>query len=222
MIRIQLVNNFIRKHCKRLSGLVLVLFFIAAQWITPAYSATEKKEKSGDFIRGSIAWANNCARCHNFRNAAELRDDQWKVAVSHMRVRAGLTGQQARDILRFLQESNSKFIPAEPIWSQSTAAETESIALDLEKGKSIFETTCFACHGKDGRGTIPGVPDFTRKNSSLDKTDAILIKNIWEGYQSPGSPLAMPPKGGNPSLTQEDIRKLLVYIRREFGAGAKK
>ncbi len=222
MIRIRLTDNFIRKHCIRLSRFVLVLFFIATQWITPAYSATKEKEKSGDFIRGSIAWANTCARCHNFRNAAELRDDQWKVAVSHMRVRAGLTGQQARDILRFLQESNSKVIPAEIFRSQSTAAETESIALDLKKGESIFKTTCIACHGKDGRGIISGVPDFTRKNSSLNKTDAILTRHIWEGYHSPGSPMAMPPKGGNPSLTQEDIRKLLVYIRREFGASAKK
>ena len=73
-----------------------------------------------------------------------------------------------------------------------------------------------------GRGTIPGVPDFTRKNSSLNKADAILIKHIWEGYHSPGSPMAMPPKGGNPSLTQEDIRKLLVYMRREFSTSAKK
>jgi mono/diheme cytochrome c family protein len=56
--------------------------------------------------RGARAWAEQCARCHNMRDARELRDDQWRPVVMHMRVRAGLTGQQARDILRFLQESN--------------------------------------------------------------------------------------------------------------------
>ena len=56
--------------------------------------------------RGAQAWANNCARCHNMRDPKELRDDQWRAAVGHMRVRAGLTGQEARDILAFLQGSN--------------------------------------------------------------------------------------------------------------------
>ena len=68
------------------------------------FSKSSKTE--GDFIKGALAWANNCTRCHNPRDARELRDDQWVVVVSHMRVRAGLTGQEARDILKFLQESN--------------------------------------------------------------------------------------------------------------------
>ncbi len=56
--------------------------------------------------RGAKAWAQNCARCHEMRNPRELRDDQWKPVVTHMRIRAGLTGAQARDILEFLQGSN--------------------------------------------------------------------------------------------------------------------
>lgn len=58
------------------------------------------------FARGAQTWANNCARCHNMRDPKELRDDQWRAAVAHMRVRAGLTGQEARDVLLFLQGSN--------------------------------------------------------------------------------------------------------------------
>jgi len=45
-------------------------------------------------------------RCHNARDPQEFRDDLWKPIVTHMRVRAGLTGQEARDILAFLQASN--------------------------------------------------------------------------------------------------------------------
>ena len=56
--------------------------------------------------RGVTAWQNNCARCHNMRQPTEFRDDLWKPIVFHMRVRAGLTGQEARDILAFLQASN--------------------------------------------------------------------------------------------------------------------
>ena len=56
--------------------------------------------------RGAQTWANNCARCHNMRDPKELRDDQWRATVSHMRVRGNLTGKEARDVLVFLQGSN--------------------------------------------------------------------------------------------------------------------
>ncbi len=58
------------------------------------------------FARGARTWADNCARCHNMRDPKELRDDQWRPVISHMRVRGGLTGEEARDVLAFLQGSN--------------------------------------------------------------------------------------------------------------------
>lgn len=69
-------------------------------------SAEEKKLDPAAFARGAKAWADNCGRCHNMRDPKELRDDQWKPVVTHMRIRAGLTGQEASDILLFLQGSN--------------------------------------------------------------------------------------------------------------------
>ena len=67
---------------------------------------TDEPVPSGDFNRGVKAWSENCARCHNMRDPKEFRDDQWRMIVMHMRVRGGLTGQDARDILTFLQGSN--------------------------------------------------------------------------------------------------------------------
>lgn len=61
---------------------------------------------STQFARGAQTWADNCSRCHNMRDPKELRDDQWRATVAHMRVRGGLTGQEARDVLAFLQGSN--------------------------------------------------------------------------------------------------------------------
>jgi len=68
----------------------------------------EQTPPPGDFIRGVSLWANTCARCHNMRDAQELSDKKWEVVVTHMRMRAGLTGQDSRDILAFLQQSNNK------------------------------------------------------------------------------------------------------------------
>jgi cytochrome c5 len=90
-------------------------------------------------------------------------------------------------------------------------------AVDLRKGKAVFETTCFACHGTDGSGVIPGTPNFSSKKGPLHISDAELMKNVWEGFKSPGSPLAMPPKGGNPNLTKDELWQVIQYIRKTFG-----
>lgn len=58
------------------------------------------------FASGAKMWADTCARCHNMRDPKSLRDDQWRVAIAHMRVRAGLTAKEAEDVLVFLQQSN--------------------------------------------------------------------------------------------------------------------
>jgi len=80
--------------------------FLAQGTAAAQDAPTSTTQDPMQFARGAQAWANNCARCHNMRDPKELRDDQWRAAIGHMRVRAGLTGQEARDILAFLQGSN--------------------------------------------------------------------------------------------------------------------
>lgn len=66
----------------------------------------QENGEEGNFARGAKAWQENCSRCHRVRDPAELRDDQWVPNVYHMRIRGGLTGQETRDIIKFLQQSN--------------------------------------------------------------------------------------------------------------------
>lgn len=162
----------------------------------------------GDFQKGAKTWAENCGRCHNIRAANELRDDQWITTTFHMRVRAGLTGGETRDVLTFLQGSNSTLkIPS---------TTTSKASISTLSGKDVYGQTCIACHGVNGAGSFPGVPNFTNKDGPLAKSDDELVKNIMGGFQSPGSPMAMPAKGGNPNLTQKDIQKTLSYMRKQF------
>jgi len=164
----------------------------------------------GDAAKGAKAWADNCIRCHNIREGKELRDDQWITTMFHMRVRAGLTGQDTRDILSFLQASNS----ASSNFVRPTSLKT-SAASSLT-GKAIYTQTCIACHGADGKGSVPGAPNFTDKSGRLSKTDEHLMNSLTNGMQSDGSPMAMPAKGGNSALTQGDLKNVLAYLRKTF------
>jgi len=78
----------------------------AGVWVAPRGVAAEDKPDPAAIARGAKSWAENCARCHNPRDPKDLRDDQWKIVMTHMRIRAGLTGDEAYDILKFLQTSN--------------------------------------------------------------------------------------------------------------------
>lgn len=92
--------NFVRKHLTTLSLAALLGAGI------PQALAQDRHQPPGDMGRGAKLWADNCARCHNMHDPKEFRDDQWRVIVTHMRVRAGFTGQDTRDILTFLQAGN--------------------------------------------------------------------------------------------------------------------
>lgn len=88
---------------------------------------------------------------------------------------------------------------------------------DAENGKALYNTTCIACHGDDGKGSIPGVPDLRGTESRLMEKDIeTLLHNVLAGYQSPGSMLAMPPKGGNTELSKQDALDILHYMRKAF------
>jgi hypothetical protein len=57
-------------------------------------------------LNGAELWAETCNRCHNFRSPASQTDAHWNVIMMHMRVRANLTGAEARAILAYLKSAN--------------------------------------------------------------------------------------------------------------------
>lgn len=195
----------LRKKIGSLLGLLTVICF--SQFVLAA-----DYPEAGNTVKGANVWAENCSRCHNARDPKDLRDDQWITSVFHMRVRAGLTGQQTRDVLTFLQKSNSTR-RAEPVGL--TAPDDSSVS--TMSGGEIYGQTCVACHGANGKGTVPGSPDFKRADGVLSQPDKLLFQHVKNGFQTPGSPMGMPPKGGNMSLNDADIRGVVDYLRSQFG-----
>ena len=115
----------------------------------------------------------------------------------------------------------SRFITVATI-ALALALPTATWGKDTGQGARIYKTTCIACHGAKGQGVVPGTPDFRDPNGPLSQDDDILFDHIKNGFQSPGSMMAMPPKGGNPSLSDDDIRAVIAYLRETFGSKGKK
>jgi len=84
---------------------VLDLPTAAVPWSEPNVVPAVQSDMTA-FTNGAKAWANNCARCHTMRDPKDLSDRQWKLVMTHMRLRASLDGKQVREITAFLQRSN--------------------------------------------------------------------------------------------------------------------
>ena len=57
-------------------------------------------------LTGAELYAIHCNRCHPERYATEFTAAQWKTVMFEMRVRANLPAEQAKAILKYLQEDS--------------------------------------------------------------------------------------------------------------------
>ena len=102
--------------------------------------------------------------------------------------------------------------------TESTAPETDLVTSgDPEAGEAKFNEVCIACHGPGGVGIEGLGKPFTTSDFLLAQSDEELLAFIKKG-RPVGDPtnttgVDMPPKGGNPALTDEQIMDIIAYIR---------
>jgi disulfide bond formation protein DsbB len=97
------------------------------------------------------------------------------------------------------------------------AQKAETPKGDAAKGKTVFEGTCSSCHGPDAKG-LPGLgKDLTTSEWVSTQTDAQLLKFVKTGRPAADklntTGIDMPPKGGNPALTDADIANVIAFVR---------
>ena len=84
-----------------------------------------------------------------------------------------------------------------------------AVAADVFEGRKVYELNCAVCHGPEGRGEIPGMPDFTRNNRALMQPDAVVFDTISNG------------KGGMPAfrglLEEREILDAVAFMRTLIG-----
>ncbi|QYK49303.1 MAG: c-type cytochrome [Phycisphaeraceae bacterium] len=113
------------------------------------------------------------------------------------------------------------------------AAALEAAAGDAElagyiaSGNAIFHTTCVACHGKEGVG-VAGNGKALANNAFVQSLDEDGLFEFLSKGRSPTDPLnttgiQMPPKGGNPAMSEDDILDVIAYLRtlQPSAAGSK-
>ena len=93
----------------------------------------------------------------------------------------------------------------------------DALTGDAVAGESVYKGTCAACHGQDARG-VEGLGKDLHNNEFVDgKTDDEMVAFLEVGRPA-GDPLNetgvdMPPKGGNPSLDDQDLYDVVAYLR---------
>jgi cytochrome c5 len=81
---------------------------------------------------------------------------------------------------------------------------------DASKGKAVYESTCVVCHGAGVAGA-PKVGDKAMWSPRIAEGIDTLVKHAIEGYHGPDGNF-MPPKGGNPALTDEQVTNAVHWI----------
>ena len=88
---------------------------------------------------------------------------------------------------------------------------------DQPDGQKLFQTRCFVCHGRGGKGDGPSATGLAEKPQDLTDpawqratSDDRIRTVIQGGGIAIGKTSAMPP---NPDLTQEQIQGLVSFVR---------
>ena len=94
---------------------------------------------------------------------------------------------------------------------------TAAAGTPIAHGQQLAGESCSSCHGQSFEGVKSLGPALTDHHFIEDHTDQELINFIKEGRSkdAPDSEtgIAMPPYGGNPRLTDDDLADIVLFLR---------
>jgi len=87
----------------------------------------------------------------------------------------------------------------------------------IASGTKLYANACVACHGPAGAGIAGNGKRLAKNEFIASKDDDALLEFITKG-RAPTDPMSttgiqMPPKGGNPALSEDDILDIIAYLR---------
>ena len=98
----------------------------------------------------------------------------------------------------------------------ATPAPADAVAAGGDDtGKRVYNSLCFTCHGNvDGSGGLPNIPHFGDKAAWTDRIAQgmpLLYEHAIKGFTG-ASGMPMMPKGGNPNLTDDEVRAAVDFM----------
>ena len=108
-----------------------------------------------------------------------------------------------------VKEAASEAKPAEKTEAAPADAKQDASSAKVD-GKAVFEANCKMCHG----GTIPGAPVVGKNDDwapRIKQGKETLHKHALEGFNT------MPAKGGNTSLSDDEVKAAVDYMVNESG-----
>lgn len=96
-------------------------------------------------------------------------------------------------------------------------AATPTSTGDAAAGATLYQQSCVACHGPGAKGVAGLGKDMTTSEFVYGLSDEELLAFVKTG-RSTSDPanttgVDMPPKGGNPALSDAQILDIIAYIR---------
>lgn len=167
---------------------------------------------------GARVYGTTCGRCHNARSPLERSDRDWITIIAHMRVRANMTGEQVRNVLAFLQATNSDPRERTPLPAAAAAdgevapqpeAGPREVSTDPEliaRGEALVQQrACLGCHvvGKAGGGQVGPSLNGVVGRKSVDFVRRKLADPTLDNETS------MMPNFG---LSDEEIEAILAFL----------
>lgn len=100
--------------------------------------------------------------------------------------------------------------PVEAV-SETVSAVAEAVA--PRSGEEVYNSICAACHSSK----IPGIPqkgDVDAWSTRIAQGIDMLYQHSLEGFQG-ASGMMMPPRGGLPSLTDDEVKSAVDFMVSE-------
>ncbi len=101
--------------------------------------------------------------------------------------------------------------------TETTAAGGAPTQGDPARGQELFASSCSSCHGADATGIEGLGKNLVASDFVAGLSDPDLVAFIKKGRPSSDpantTGIDMPPKGGNPSLSDQDLFDIVAYIR---------
>lgn len=101
--------------------------------------------------------------------------------------------------------------------SSSLASSSEELSADALRGQDLFNSACSACHGLEAVGVSGLGPNLATSEFVHGLNDDEMVQFIirgrdpWDMENKSG--IAMPSRGGNPAISNDDLYAIVAYLR---------